>query len=457
MGEYNRVPDVTKINQQKQDETGTDSSSDTRSCGRNHVAHGSLEEPPLDKSEEAVNREAVQRRSRKVNTSKPECFVRKSRFSDAETSLANRSRYQQLKRDYRTIQSENDRLTEELDKLKDDNMIQKHYANRYHCVVERILIPYAQERRFHFDDRTDDTLDFVLSPLLQDAQEAETLRGQIQTLQNELLSREKATAAISDEIFAKDFSKLAAQIKTLSRLLRPYEDLDVVERLGSCILARGVEPRHWDSRVGKKLFIEAWTWSILMQMTFRDPFTIFGVESKTIANLWARMYGTQHCHGWPTPSPPCETWRYRTMEQLVTVADENIIRLGQTKANHLYFEQCLVDARASVITTIETGLATITSMVDSSLVLQIVNEAFTLSKHMSLQHPRLQVLFPRNGDIFDTTEMKQQTILDEEDGIAHGMVAAIVNPGLMKWGDVQCKNFDHRYAIVPALVRLHAP
>ncbi|KAK7178569.1 dynamin family protein [Paraphaeosphaeria sporulosa] len=104
-----------------------------------------------------------------------------------------------------------------------------------------------------------------------------------------------------------------------------------------------------------------------------------------------------------------------------------------------------MNVRASVISTIETGLATITSKVDSTQVLQIVDGAFTLLMHMSVQLPRLQIQFPSCGDSFDKTEMILQTLLDEEENTDHGIVATIVNPGLMKWGDVQGKNLDHHY------------
>jgi hypothetical protein len=63
---------------------------------------------------------------------------------------------------------------------------------------------------------------------------------------------------------------------------------------------------------------------------------------------------------------------------------------------------------------------------------------------------------PKIGDIFRETEMKLQNTLEEEESTEHGIVAAIINPGLTKWGDVQGKNSDHRYEIVPALVRLQA-
>jgi hypothetical protein len=456
MGEHNRPPGSTRVKEQGEIETIVEPAANMRNHSRNHAGLISVVGLPLDKSEEAEDCQDFERRSRNTNQMKPGNVIRDLKFEHRKTLQAQRLRYQQLKREFGTMQIENNRLAKELDNHANNNMIQKQYVDRYNYIVRQFLLPYAQHRHLHFDDRTADTLNFILSPLVQDAQETEALRDRVQTLQKELLAREKMAVAISDERFAKDFCKLAAQIKTLSRLLRPYEKLDVVEALGFCIMANGLAPHYWDSRVGRKLFIEAWTWSVLMQMVFQNPFAIFGVESATVANLWSSMFGSEHCHGWPAPSLPCETWRYRTMEQLVTVVDEDIITQGKTKENNLYLEQQVVDARASVIKTIETGLGTITSKVDSSQVLQIVNGAFTLLMHMSVQLPRLQIKYPSSGDSFDKTEMKLQAILDEEDGTDHGIVAAIVNPGLMKWGDVQGKNHDHHYAIVPALVRLEA-
>jgi hypothetical protein len=443
-------------NEQGQFETIVEPASNSRSHSRHHAGRISAVDPPLHKSEETSDCQDLGRRSRKTNQGRSENVIRDLKIDHKTTLQAQRLRYQNLKHDFGIIQKENGRLTKELHDRANDNIIQKQCVDRYNYIVGQFLLPYAQNRHLHFDDRTPDTLNFILSPLVQDAQEAETLRGRIQVLQKELLARENMTAAISDEKFANDFCKLAAQIKTLSRLLRPYENLDIVEALGFCFMASGVAPHHWESRVGRKLFVEAWTWSILLQMVFQNPFTIFGVESGMVANLWSSMFGSEHCHGWPTPSPPCETWRYKTMEQLVAVVDEDIITQGKTKENYLYLEQQVADARASVISTIETGLRTITPQVDSSQVLQIVNGAFSLLMHMSVQLPRLQIKFPRSGDSFDKTEMKTQATLDEEDDTDHGIVAASVIPGLIKWGDVKGKNHDHHYAIVPALVLLQA-
>ncbi|KAH7061773.1 hypothetical protein BKA63DRAFT_587954 [Paraphoma chrysanthemicola] len=439
---------------------------DTGDHSRNHATHMSIVQRPLNKDEAKGDWQEVKRRSRKPIQERKQCRVREledinrgleSKLLQCQHELqAQRCQYKELKQDFGRIQKENYGLRNEHDELAEYKKSHMFFKARYDYTVEHLFLPYAQKRSLQFDDRTGEALRFVLSPMLLDAQEAEALRDQVQILRKELLTREKKVAAISDEQFASDFFKLASQIKTLSRLLRPYEGVDVLEALGSCIMASGVAPHHWSGRVGRKLFIEAWIWSTLMQMVFRNPFTIFGVESGAVANLWSSMFGSEHCHGWPTPSSPCETWRHRTMEQLVAVVDEDIITQGKTEENYLYLEQCVVDARASVTSAIETGLATITSEVDSSQVLQIVHGAFTLLMHMSVQLPRLQINFPGYGEIYDKTEMKPQALLDEEDDIDHGIVAAVVNPGLMKWGDVQGKNHDHHYAIVPALVRLQA-
>ncbi|KAJ4361746.1 hypothetical protein N0V83_010686 [Neocucurbitaria cava] len=362
------------------------------------------------------------------------------------------SQYEKLKHDFANRLVENDRLKQERDSLVGDKMVHQFFTDRYDYIVKQYLLPYAQEKCLQFDERTGETLDFVLIPLLQNAREAGILRDQVQTLQQELLVREKKIGVISDEQFAQDFRTLASHIKTLSRLLRPQEDVDVFESLGPCTLASGVASQHWSGRAGRKLFIEAWTWSNLLQRVFRSPFTIFGTESKTISNLWSSMFESQHCHGWPRPSFSCEIWRRTTTEQLVAVVDENIITHGKANGHYLYLEQCVVDARADTMRAIETKLALIAPTIGSSYVCQIVDKAFTLAMHMSLQRSRLQVTFPKIGDSFSNTEMKPLRIADEDPG--NGIVVSIVNPGLTKWGNVHGRILDHRYNIVPALVQI---
>jgi hypothetical protein len=224
---------------------------------QNYAARTCVVEPPLVKGEQASKGQNTRRRPRKLNQRRLEDGANSPNRDQKQKPQAQRSRYLQLKQDLSTIQAENKRLKEMCDDLTDKISTQRPNVNRYHYIVKRFIIPYARDRRFNFNDRTANTLNFVLDPMLQDALRAKNLQDQVQMLQKELLTREKITTAISDERFAKDFCKLVAQIKTLSRLLRPYKNLDVVKTLGSCTLAIGVASQQWDSQVGRKLFIEA--------------------------------------------------------------------------------------------------------------------------------------------------------------------------------------------------------
>jgi hypothetical protein len=348
-------------------------------------------------------------------------------------------------------------MQEEKDHLAKEYDIAKICHTRYCYVVKQFLLPYAKRKSLQFDDRTCENIDFVLKPLLQDASQAGTLRVQVQVLQQELLAKEKKLITMSDEQFAQEFHKLAALIKTMSRLICPYEGVNVCETLGPGILTSRVGCDHWSGRVGRKLFIEAWTWSILIWGVFRNPFAIFGMESEGIFFLWSSMFNTQDHRKWPQPSLPCENWRRTTMEQMVAIIDKDIFTRSKTKDSYLYLEQQVKYCRASVSGAIESGVALIGPMAQPLQVRQIVDQAFTLAMHMSLQQPRLQLTFPMVGDRFSETEMKSLLGLDEEAGVGDKFVAAVVNPGLTKWGDVHGRNLDHRFDVVPALVQLQTP
>ena len=366
---------------------------------------------------------------------------------------AQRFHFKRLKDKSSKSQIENNHLKQELEQLLVDNRLYQWYKNRYEYIVENFVLPYAHENNLQYDDRTRKTLNFVLSPLLQDARDCGTLRNQMQILQQELLMREERVSTVSDEQFAQDFRSLAGQIKTLSRLLRPREEIDAVKTIAPCMLAEGVASHFWSTGVGRKLFIESWIWSTLIQMVFRNPFAVFGTESNAIADLWSNMYAKQHCHEWPCPSLPCETWRYTTMEQLVMVVDAAVITRGETKDHRSYLEQCVARARANIMEFMGTNLALIASPVASSDICRIANEAFALAMRMSLQRSRLQVTFPKIGDRMNLSEMRYLPA-DTEENTEDGVVALIINPGLAKWGDVHGKTFHHRYDIVPALVQL---
>jgi len=443
--------------------------SDAQNSSRSRAARFSVVQPSLNTSEATADSQEVQRHSRKTsqinqgtihNTTKTLIDINHDLnlhlTERKQESQAQRLRYEKLKQDLDQMRAENDHLRQERDEVVNSQANLKYYSVRYNYLVKQFILPYAHEKSLQFDDRESETLNFVLSPLLQDARQAGMLRDQVQVLQQELLVREKRVSAISDEKFAQDFRKLAAHVKTLSRLLIPHEGVDVFEALGSGILVSGVVRHHWSGRAGRKLLIEAWIWSTLIQMVFRSPFTIFDTESIGISNLWSAMFGEEHYHGWPRPFPACETWRHTTMEQLVALVDEDIITQGKVKDCYCYLEQHVVNARAKTKSAIEARLMLIAPTTETSHVCQIVDNAFTLAMHMSLQRSRLQITFPQIGDRFNTTDMKLLPTLDEED-MEDGIVASIVNPGLTKWGDVHGRALDHRYDIVPALIQLRAP
>ncbi|OAL42716.1 hypothetical protein IQ07DRAFT_525629 [Pyrenochaeta sp. DS3sAY3a] len=348
------------------------------------------------------------------------------------------------------MQEERDRLVQERDNAKGD-------SNRYRYIINTLFSPYAKKKSLYFDDRTSETLGFVLSPLLHDAMQAGMLRDQVQILQQEVLARKKKTHTISDEQFARDFHKLAALIKTLSRVVCPHEGVDVSEILGSGILTIGTACHHWRGRAGSKLFIEAWIWSILIQELFQNPFAIFGIASEGIFMLWSDMFRAQHYREWPQPSHTCETWRRTTMEQLVAIVDKDVFTRPEAKDSYQSLEKHAMITRTNILDAIQTRVALIAPMADSFQVRQIVDEAFTLAMHMSLQQSRLQLTFPKIGARFSETEMRSLSSLSDEEGFEAGVVNAVINPGLTKWGDVHGRNLDHRYDIVPTLVQLHVP
>lgn len=55
-------------------------------------------------------------------------------------------------------------------------------------------------------------------------------------------------------------------------------------------------------------------------------------------------------------------------------------------------------------------------------------------------------------ETYNKTKIRSQAVLDKEDSIDYSIVAVVVNPSLMEWGNPQGKNYGHHDAIVPALV-----
>ncbi|KAF1845398.1 uncharacterized protein K460DRAFT_337550 [Cucurbitaria berberidis CBS 394.84] len=361
----------------------------------------------------------------------------------------------------RKLVNENKRLKDESAQWQTDY---DHLDDIYKYVVDKCLGSYAQKRGIQFDDSTAESLDQVLEPLLQEAVQAKplrshvrTLRTQVQQLQKDLLAKLDKVEVVSDDQFSQEFRSLASLIKTLSRTVRVNDKVDILEGLGPLLLLNDVSSHHWNSRAGKKSLIEAWVWSILICLVFRNPFVFLGEHCKSLHEAWTQIFGAQHHHHWPRPSKKCENWRYKTMEQLVKLAGQDTITHGNVGLMPECLEASVIDNRTLVGTVIEGHFDLMFPGYDSSKVHPIVDKAFGLAMRMSLQRSRLQITYPAVGALLNRDEMSSIPEIngesDDED-MREGVVAFVINPGLAKWGDAHGENFDQRYDIVSALVQL---
>lgn len=329
-------------------------------------------------------------------------------------------------------------------------------TSRYNYLVKKVVLPYAQYRNLQWNEQTGETIDIFVDPLVADALEADSLREQKSALQRELLAGVEKGEAMTDEYFAQEYRNLAALVKTLSRGIRLEPYVNVIESLDSGILLGNVAKGEWTSRIQKKYMIEAWTWSVLLDLVFRDPFVMFGTTTETLRSLWSVLFDRPPDQDWPAPSVLCETWRCTTMERLVGgIVDPKIITQRMTKEKYRPLEQSLINSRDNVVEVINIALAAVSSQIDVSELHQIVDKAFALTMHMSFQRARFQVTYPKHGDDFNPQSMKSIPDSDGEE-LNKGIVVLVVNPGLTKWGDAHGKNLDHRYDIVASLVQLEA-
>jgi hypothetical protein len=296
----------------------------------------------------------------------------------------------------------------------------------------------------------------------QEREELSDLREQVQNLQRDALAKVDKVQAIPDSQFAQDFRAIIGLVKSTSRSIRPPEDVFLFGVLNAGILLTDVPTHRWNTRAQKKCLIEAWVWSVLVEMVFRTPFAIFNCQGDSLSDLWSKMFDVQHSLDWPTPSLRCESWRVSTMEQLVEAAGRTVITHGEDRESGQLSEdadrdlqKCVIRSRALVKDTIESKLSALSPGINVSHIQNIVDKAFTLALEMSLQRSRLKVTFPTIGTSFNKGRM---TPIPDRGGrdIEEGTVAFIVNPGLAKWGDAEGRNMDCRYDIVVALVQVEA-
>jgi hypothetical protein len=337
-------------------------------------------------------------------------------------------------------------------------------------MIEEYLNPYAQTHGIRPHKWVEESFLTVLDAMSKDAADANssaaeassyavevrTLTEQVRMLQKEMLANVDKVHVASDEQFAQDFRVITSLVKSLSRTIRISDTVDITEVLNSGHLLKNVSRHHWNNRARKKLLVEAWVWSALVQRVFRTPFVIFGTQCETLAVNWQSIYLGDHCHGWPVPTSLCEMWRCTTIEGMLGLVDRDVIIHGKQKDIPGELDSSIIAARDSVLNTIGHRLTKLsTTTVNRSQVQNIVDKAFALALQMSLQRVRFQITHPEVSDKFDTNRMKYMPDLDGED-VDDGIVAFIVNPGLTKWGDAHGKNLDHRHDIVPSLVQLEA-
>ena len=198
---------------------------------------------------------------------------------------------------------------------------------------------------------------------------------------------------------------------------------------------------------------EAWIWSILICLVFKNPYTIFGEHCKALNGAWVQVYGAEHDHDWPSASVQCEAWRVKTVEQLVEQTSRDSIAHGESGPSPEGLTASVIEIRTLVTTVIAGHFEMLSPGYKVSEVNLIVDKAFALAIRMSLQRSRFQVTYPAIG-----AEFKEEKMLsaddDDDEEMGLGVVAFIINPGLTKWGDVHGEHYDHCCEIVPALVKV---
>ena len=403
--------------------------------------------------------------------------------------------YQELRQEHQELQCVHDQLKQDLAMVEAENKELRlesgrngtaseakllYDSARYDYVLKHAILPFAKELRDEYNDENADTIDRVLQPLLHNAlrakalqnqlkglplqlrksqAETELLKEQVQRLQNEMLTQVEKVQVISDEQFAQEFRAIISHVKTLSRSVCLSPRANMFEILEPKKLLLDTDGRHWEVRTHRKYYIEAWIWSVLLELVFATPFSLFGKAGKAWASNWKYLYGPAHEGETPAPSVSCEKYRCTVAREFARLAGRETISRGRKEAYDRKrmmarrLAEGALECRNEVATVIATKLADISSNVEVSQIPSTVDRAFTLALEMSLQKCRLQVTYPAIGATFHNGKMSSLPDLDGEDA-NDGNVAFVVNPGLTKWGDAHGKMLDQQYDIVPALVQL---
>ena len=355
------------------------------------------------------------------------------------------------------MQSDRNQLQEDYDEQQTGS---KSVEADYNFILERLIKPFAISRKFDFQGVTDASIKHVIDPMLRQASqfkglwaEIRRLRTQVGELQQDMLAKVDKVEAITDDQFAKEFRSLASTVKTFSRSIRFDTQINISEAVDSLVLVSDVAPHHWSGRARKKPLAEAWIWSILVSLVFRNPFAIFGDHYAALNEAWLQIYGAEHLLEWPSPSSHCELWRIKTVEQLLQQTNAETITHGESEVLPAGLTASVIEQRQLVASTLCGHFEVLAPGFKVSDVQLIIDKAFSLALHMFLQRSRFQVTYPAIGADFHESQMLAVNDDDDEDMEA-GVVAFIINPGLTKWGDAHGEHYDQCYNIVPTLVHL---
>ncbi|KAH6865781.1 hypothetical protein BKA58DRAFT_461773 [Alternaria rosae] len=358
---------------------------------------------------------------------------------------------------YRKLQAKNRQLQDECKEWEEES---KHIDGMYNHIMAKVIKPYAVKQKLDSQSLTDESVKELLDSMLRQSSqvrplraELQRLRTRIQELQQDMLAKVDKVDATSDDQFAKEFRSLASSIKSFSRSLRFTTHVDITEVLGSVVLLNDVAPHHWNGRPRKKALTEAWIWSILICLVFKSPYAVFGDYCKALNEAWVQIYGAEHLLEWPLPSPYSESWRIKTVEQLLEQTSPDTIAHGEPDGLPVGLTASVVEVRLLAMSVICGHFESLSPGFKVSDIQLIVDKAFSLALHMSTQQSRFQVTYPAIGAEFHEAQMLSVDNDDDED-MGASVVAFVINPGLTKWGDAHGEHYDHCHNIVPTLVQL---
>jgi hypothetical protein len=350
----------------------------------------------------------------------------------------------------------------------------QYYKNEYNFILNRTVRYYASILGFKSNGMTKDQRASISDALVADAMASHNLRmeaktkdiklhnaqEQLRNLQAEMLSRVENIPTVLDEHLSKEFYSLVAGVILLGRSIRTSTSMDISEMLKPRGFLVGVPGRHWEPRAARKLYIEAWIWSVLVEEIFDSPLSIFGELGYGLGEHWMKMFGDGHVGGWPCPSGSSETWRHVTTERLLELGGRDTFTKGLAELEEMMnkgdlgFASHVYNQRKNVVHVLGDQLSALSATADLMQIPKIVNKASCLALDMLMSRSRVQITYSRVGIRFDEKHMSVHDAADENPD--KGIVAFFVRPGLTKWGDAHGRNFDESLSIVPCEVQLEA-